>query len=190
MPTARVLHHDATESKEEAEDYEDAMGFALYDDDGQSASAAAISTRRATHNEEEAEDDDDDAMDSVSFVTDDHQPAPAAAAAATAASMPTPLSPASERSVLHALIGLQTFVGAWDWNDELFKILGKDVAFDPTAFALKQIMATALAVAFLESRLAGSRDVWEMVVVKAKKWMVSMGARDTEGAVEAAKARL
>jgi hypothetical protein len=148
-----------------------------------------------TESKEEAEEVDDynedggeyhDAMDSVSFDVDD-QPAPPAAAAAA---VPTPLSPASERSLLHKLIGLQTFAGAWDWNDELFKIIGKEVAFDPTAFALKQIMATALAVAFLESRLAGSKDVWEMVVAKAKVWMVSQGARDTERAVEAAKARL
>jgi hypothetical protein len=103
------------------------------------------------------------------------------------AGMPTPPPMAGKRSPLHDLISLQTFVGAWDWNDELFAIIGKEVAFDAEAFASKQVMATALAVAFLESKLAASRDVWEMVVAKAKGWMVSQGVADSERAVEVAK---
>jgi hypothetical protein len=106
------------------------------------------------------------------------------------ARMPTPPPPAGKKSPLHDLISLQTFVGAWEWNDELFAIIGKEVAFDAEAFASKQVMATALAVAFLESKLAASRDVWEMVVAKAREWMVSQGVDDAGRVVEIAKGLL
>ena len=51
-------------------------------------------------------------------------------------------------------------------------------------------MATALAVAFLESKLAASKDVWEMVVAKAKSWMASQGIVDVERAVDVARGLL
>jgi hypothetical protein len=106
---------------------------------------------------------------------------------ASSAGMPTPPPPAGKRGPLHDLIGLQTFVGAWDWNDELFEIIGKEVAFDAEAFASEQVMATALAVAFLELKLAASEDVWEMVVAKAKAFMISQGVDDVEHAVDVAR---
>ena len=109
---------------------------------------------------------------------------------ASSAGMPTPPPPAGKRGPLHDLIGLQTFVGAWDWNDELFEIIGKEVTFDAEAFASEQLMATALAVAFLESKLAASKDVWEMVVAKAKSWMASQGIVDVERAVDVARGLL
>ena len=85
---------------------------------------------------------------------------------------------------------MQTFGGAWEWNDEVFEIIGKEVTFDAEAFASEQLMATALAVAFLESKLAASKDVWEMVVAKAKSWMASQGIVDVERAVDVARGLL
>lgn len=106
------------------------------------------------------------------------------------AGMPTPPPPTGKRDPLHDLIGLQTFGGAWEWNDEVFEIIGKEVTFDAEAFASEQLMATALAVAFLESKLAASKDVWEMVVAKAKSWMASQGIVDVERAVDVARGLL
>jgi hypothetical protein len=75
-------------------------------------------------------------------------------------------------SPLHSLISLQTFVGAWDWNRDFFAVLmqGKKPEF-AAAFGSEQFMATALAVAYMETKLINSKDVWEMVVSKAKTWM-------------------
>jgi hypothetical protein len=129
---------------------------------------------------EEEDSDEDDEMGFGLFDDDDDD-------SASAAAMPNPPPPAGKRSALHDLIGLQNFVGAWDWTDELFKIIGKEVTFDADAFTSKHVMATALAVAFLESKLAASKDVWEMVVAKAKGWMVYQGIADAERVVEAAK---
>jgi hypothetical protein len=75
-------------------------------------------------------------------------------------------------SPLHSLISLQTFVGAWDWNRDFFAVVmqGKKPEF-AAAFGSEQFMATALAVAYMETKLINSKDVWEMVVSKAKTWM-------------------
>jgi len=109
---------------------------------------------------------------------------------AAASASPPPPPAASKKSTLHELIGLQTFCGAWDWSDGLFATIGKEIAFDADTFASKEIMATALAVAFLESKLAASKDVWEMVADKANVWMVSQGVADAERTVEIAKGLL
>ncbi|KAM0720616.1 hypothetical protein Q7P37_004753 [Cladosporium fusiforme] len=81
----------------------------------------------------------------------------------------------AKTSGLHALINLQTFAGAWHWNDDLFFEIGrkeseKRPAFD-AAFGNEDVMATALAVAYMETNLTADVDVWEMVVQKAKQWM-------------------
>jgi hypothetical protein len=75
-------------------------------------------------------------------------------------------------SPLHSLISLQTFLGAWNWKGDLFAVMmhGKKPEFD-AAFGSEQLMATALAVAYMEAKLTSSKDVWEMVVAKAMIWM-------------------
>ena len=130
----------------------------------------------STKSEEEKEEEDDD--DDMGYGLFDD--APAAPTAKT-------IDP------LHGLIGLQTFSGAWEWNDELLAIVmpeGKKLEFD-AAFVLEQVMATSLAVAYMEARLADSKDVWEMVVEKAKTWLGSqVGADVVDGLVEKAKGLL
>lgn len=83
-------------------------------------------------------------------------------------------STAKERG-LHSLIALQSFSGAWHWSQELFFQTGMDGPerkpdFDP-AFGTEDVMATALAVTYMETKLAAESEVWEMVVAKAKQWM-------------------
>ena len=150
------------------------------DSDASFDKQSAVELATVEYGMADVEDADDDDMGFGLFDGDDQS--------APAATMPVPPPPAGNRSPLHDLIGLQTFVGAWDWNDGLFKIIGKEVAFDADAFTSEQVMATALAVAFLELKLAASKDVWEMVVAKAKGWMTSQV--DAERAVEIAKGLL
>ena len=138
------------------------------------ANIGATSTKiEKAREEEEEEDDSDNDMGYALF--DD---APAARKAAT------PISP------FHKLISLQTFSGAWEWSDALLAVVmskGKKLEFD-AAFGSEQVMATSLAVAYMEARLNDSRDVWEMVVEKAKVWMGSqVGADGVDGFVEKAK---
>jgi hypothetical protein len=116
--------------------------------------------------EEEAEESDDD----MGFGLWDSASSPGA---------PQPIN------LLHVLIGLQTFVGAWEWNEDLFAVitLGKKPVFD-AGFRSEQVMATALAIAYLETRLADSKGVWEMVVAKARAWVgAQIGAEAVEGLV-------
>jgi hypothetical protein len=79
---------------------------------------------------------------------------------------------------MHALINLQTFSGAWAWDQELFSILGiaeESVLKDELGGPNAEIRATALAVAWLEKKVPQEKGVWEMVVEKAKGWMKGQG---------------
>jgi len=152
-------------------------------DFGRSAFRVAQRPADVADSKEECASDDD-----MGFGLFDSDDKPAFAACTIAA--PPPLPAASKESTLHQLIDLQTFCGAWDWNDQLFETVGKSVAFDNDAFATEGVMATALAVAFLESKLAASRDVWEMVVAKAKAWLASESVADVERVVGIAKGLL
>jgi hypothetical protein len=139
-----------------------------------SVKTGATSAKSKGEQEEEEESDDD-----MGYGLFDDAPAGLKAAA--------PVSP------LHSLISLQTFSGAWDWRDELLAVVlpkGKKLEFD-AAFVSEQVMATSLAVAYMESRLADSKDIWEMVVEKAKTWMGSQVGEDVvDGLVEKAKGLL
>jgi hypothetical protein len=129
-----------------------------------------------TASKEEQEEDSDDDMGFGLF--DD---APAG---------PKPTTPVSP---LHSLINLQTFSGAWEWRIDLLAVVvpqGKKLEFD-AAFGSEQVLATCLAVAYMEARLTDSKDIWEMVVEKAKVWMGSQVGEDVvDGLVEKAKGLL
>ncbi|KAK3723151.1 hypothetical protein LTR37_001874 [Vermiconidia calcicola] len=92
---------------------------------------------------------------------------------------------------MHALIALQTFSGAWAWDSSLFSVLGLDANdIDKTdilgagSTGDEVCCATALAIAFLETQVTGKKDVWEMVVSKARGWLgKQIGGRDLEGVV-------
>jgi hypothetical protein len=85
--------------------------------------------------------------------------------------------PKNDDELLDAIIALQTFEGSWEWSEQLFDIIGiseavaeKELTNSMLGIEKKQL-ATALAVAFLERRLANLRDVWELVVEKAVGWL-------------------
>ncbi|KJX93846.1 hypothetical protein TI39_contig4247g00002 [Zymoseptoria brevis] len=85
-----------------------------------------------------------------------------------------PVAPEKPLSLLHKLISLQTFSGAWAWSDELLALL-KLSAPEEKILAqfgdVKDLAATALVVAFLQAQLTDDKEVWEMVVEKAKAWL-------------------
>ena len=78
---------------------------------------------------------------------------------------------------MHALINLQTFSGAWAWDDALFSILsiGEESVLKEELGSNAEVRATALAVAWLEKKVPQEKGVWEMVVEKAKGWMKGQG---------------
>ncbi|KAK3336304.1 von Willebrand factor type A domain-containing protein [Cercophora scortea] len=93
--------------------------------------------------------------------------------------------------VLDALVALQAFTGAWSWSKKLLRLMS--VNEPPLAAKLVQqegvklfqpetsVMATALVLAFLETKLAGRRDEWEMLVDKARDWLTEEVAAVGEG---------
>jgi hypothetical protein len=97
--------------------------------------------------------------------------------AGTAAASPS----ASAVKAMHDLIGLQTFSGAWAWDAKVFEAM----EVNPDDVKLpgndKDADATALAVAYLENKVASKRDVWEMVVEKARNWLAKQLGLSADG---------
>jgi hypothetical protein len=81
--------------------------------------------------------------------------------------------PRTNEYKLHELISLQTFDGSWKWTETLFAVLELEHKLVKATFpGLEEtLMATLLAVAFLEGKMSEEEGVWEMVVEKAKGWL-------------------
>ena len=87
---------------------------------------------------------------------------------------------------LIALIDLQTFQGSWKWTSELVAITSANESSAQAAAAgmSKEILATAIVIAFFETKLASSKDTWELVVEKARSWLEEqLGGSDKVNAV-------
>lgn len=74
------------------------------------------------------------------------------------------------------LIELQTFEGFWEWTPELLSVLGvtEEKMADMWArvgWTDRRTFATLTVVAFFEGKLGDERDVWELVVAKARAWL-------------------
>jgi hypothetical protein len=112
--------------------------------------------------------------ESTSFRLARSLPSPAPMMATT--SLP-PSQPVDKGSVLHQIISLQKFSGAWTWSEELSSLLKSDSAGDiekDVKFEGEPDLATtARVVAYLQSKMSDDREVWEMVVEKAKSWIGS-----------------
>jgi hypothetical protein len=82
------------------------------------------------------------------------------------------LATTNEEKMLE-LVSLQTFDGSWKWTAKLFSLLGVEEEMLKTVLdGLEEtVMATLLAVAFLESKIPEEEGVWEMIVEKAKGWL-------------------
>lgn len=74
---------------------------------------------------------------------------------------------------MHELISLQAFDGSWDWSERLVAVLEIDQKWvrDMLVDFDEKVMATLLAVGFLEGKMLAEVELWEMVVEKAKAWL-------------------
>jgi hypothetical protein len=88
------------------------------------------------------------------------------------------------RDTTRALIGLQTFEGSFTLGPALAGLVGSPLAnlevklaeFVPSDVSLndehkRSLWATMLAIRLLETKLSEDKDVWELVVIKAKAWI-------------------
>ncbi|XP_037045008.1 von Willebrand factor A domain-containing protein 5A-like [Bradysia coprophila] len=73
------------------------------------------------------------------------------------------------------LISLQSYDGSFDLNGELVSILGRKLKKMEEASTkhkfTQQVFATALAICFFTNHLANEVDKWELIVLKARKWL-------------------
>ncbi|TQV90818.1 hypothetical protein V2A60_002498 [Cordyceps javanica] len=78
---------------------------------------------------------------------------------------------------LEAIIALQTFSGSWAWSAALTQLLGVTSEAAGAQLQLQQVAgeatATLCAIAYLRTKLADQEEVWELVVDKARDWLVS-----------------
>ena len=84
------------------------------------------------------------------------------------------------------LIALQSFEGSFSFTRALAAVLGiplpeleaKLMEFIPSNFessdAYQTLWATVLVVTMFEQKLAGEKDVWELVVAKARDWITAL----------------
>ncbi|KAF7128279.1 hypothetical protein CNMCM5793_002821 [Aspergillus hiratsukae] len=105
------------------------------------------------------------------------------------ASPPITIGSAGAASSVHTIIVLQSFEGYWTWSAELMSALGLDEG-DIRARLMKlfqedsrgsdlTVIATMLVMAYLSTKCAADRSVWELVYDKAEEWkrqrLVEMG---------------
>lgn len=89
-------------------------------------------------------------------------------------------APPPPKDTLQAIASGQSFSGKWSLNSELEEVTGIKVVEARKAIeaaGLKQngggddMLATAIAIAFLRKRLGEQKEAWEMMVDKAVMWM-------------------
>ena len=89
-------------------------------------------------------------------------------------------SSASPTDILSSLISAQQADGSWQLSSNLSQILGKssqelekacpvDLKGSPTLVGV--VWATVLVLAILEKKCKGQRDEWELIAMKANKWL-------------------
>lgn len=90
----------------------------------------------------------------------------------TAAAEPSPL-PSTDEERMYEVISLQAYDGSWKLAERLFDVLGvEEQDLKAAGVDLEEaVMATLLAVAFLEGQMSREEGVWEMVVEKAMDWL-------------------
>ena len=91
----------------------------------------------------------------------------------------------SSDETLHSLIALQTFAGFWEATDSVFNIMGipsEKLGLENRAMGAggdakhkKNAWVTLLVVRFLEMYMQSEKDVWELVVDKARAWLGETG---------------
>jgi hypothetical protein len=88
----------------------------------------------------------------------------------------------------------QTFSGAFTFSEALLGSLSialKDFEEKAAANGIedRDVFATAVAVAYLEEKMADEKDSWELVVDKAREWMEEkcQGVEGAEKVIAAAR---
>lgn len=115
----------------------------------------------------------------------------------------SPVVPQTPEAVLEIIVERQAFDGAWQWDGaQLVRWLGLDavqVAAKAREVAgasvvedkMLDITATAAVLAYLEVKLAGKKDEWEMMAEKAVAWLEeAMAAAGVAGTVDAMVAEM
>ena len=88
---------------------------------------------------------------------------------------------AEESDPLQKLIALQTFEGYWNLDARLLEAVGLSAQHKALQGTDSKVWATVLAITFLERRMAGDKEVWVMVVEKARGWLKDMEGRENRG---------
>jgi len=130
-------------------------------------SGLSMFSRRRSSSKEAAvpagDSDGDEGFGDLGLDPRSYSEAPATSVGHTAASTPI--------DKMHALIGLQSFDGAWTASKPLFQLLGVDGSKVSSLSKDESVAATALAIAWLKKHVRDEEDVWEMVVDKAMGWL-------------------
>ncbi|KAL1840819.1 hypothetical protein VTJ49DRAFT_7718 [Mycothermus thermophilus] len=86
----------------------------------------------------------------------------------------------SGEDMLAALVAAQSFAGSWKWEAAVLAVvLGKDTKEVKKVEVPKELggrkadeaLATAMVLVFLEEKLRGMKDEWEMMADKAREWL-------------------
>jgi phage tail tube protein FII len=98
-------------------------------------------------------------------------------------------------SPLMQLISLQSFDGSYTLSEKFAVIVGKSLeeikGGASKANLQEQVFTTALAISFYVTKMSGEKDVWELIVNKARKWLgKSLQPEQVTAAVAAASAFL
>ena len=81
---------------------------------------------------------------------------------------------AEESGPLQKLIALQTFEDYWKLGARLLEVVGLSAQHKAPRGTDLKVWATVLAITFLERRMAGDKEIWVMVVEKARGWLKDM----------------
>jgi hypothetical protein len=93
--------------------------------------------------------------------------------------------PLTDSDKMHRIIDLQEFDGSWHASTQLLELLGVSedhfnglmLGAVPEGGSVTH-RATALAIAWLKSKVAAEEDVWEMVAEKALGWLAAQVGGD------------
>ena len=73
---------------------------------------------------------------------------------------------------VHAIISAQAFDGKWAVSDDLLGSMGLSGKISKST---DEKTMTMLVIAFLEEKMFSEKDVWELVVEKARDWLQNLG---------------
>ena len=177
----------AAEMPIEAEMSDEEQGFALFDASSDGGGQDCFAKEKAKSSEEE----EGDAPTAPANKKMKALPPRASRPSAYRPPFKTNKPSSEDEKKMSTLIDLQTFSGAWGWSSALLSLLGVGEAEVKKASGEVEgegwdetKVATALAIAFLEVRVKGKREVWEMVAQKGRGFLGEEG-KEVVGKMEA-----